>query len=293
MRTHCLLPLLSLVALAAGCAPSLDFEVLEPPRHNLGPGRQLTVLQTTGRQGARDFLVSELGNGARAEGFFRVVDRSYEGMIVQRAGNQVTVHNPRPPDPQSFEVGVLMELLDWVSLRERTTREVRDSNGNVTVVEEFTFRGRVAFMPLLFDPSGRVLLADVEYGAESTGPDEEGVMREAAQGALARLLADITPRPVRASVQLDTSDSGQQGMLDLAQRGSLQPAVEQMQGYVAANPGNAAAHYNLGAMLDASLRFREALDSYDRAIALNAKAQYTQARAECARRLAFAQSLGM
>jgi hypothetical protein len=293
MRTHRLFPLLSLVALAAGCAPSLDFDVFEPPRHNLGPGRQLTVLQTEGRQGPREFLVSEMGNEAREENFFRVVDRSYEGMVIQRTGNQVTVYNSRPPAPQAFEVGVRMDLLDWVSLGERATREVRDSNGNVTVVEEFTYRGRVAFMPLLFDPSGRVLLADVEYGAESSGRDEEQVMREAAEGALQRFLADITPRRVRASVRLDMGDSAQEGMLDLAQRGSLQAAVEQMQGYVAANPGNAAAHYNLGAMLEASLRFREALDSYDRAIGLNAQSLYTQTRSDCARRLAHAQSLGM
>lgn len=293
MRTHRLLPLLSLVALAAGCAPSLDFDVFEPPRYNLGPGRQLTVLQSEGRPGARELLVGELGNEAREDNFFRLVDRSHEGMLVQRSGPQVTVYNPRPPAPQAFEVGVRMDLLDWVSLRERTTREVRDANGNVTVVEEFTFRGRVAFMPLLFDPSGRVLLADVEYGAESTHADEEMAMRNAAEGALERFLADITPRLVRASVRLDTSDGAQEGMLDLAQRGSLQAAVEQMQGYVAANPGNAAAHYNLGAMLDASLRFREALESYDRAIGLDAQSLYTQTRAECARRLAHALSLGM
>lgn len=283
MRHALLRPLLVLAALALGCdRTSLEFEVIEPPPLNLGLGRQLTVLHTEGRPVGREQVVGMMAEAFERTGFLRLVDRSHEGMQVQQVGEEVVIHGARPPALRPEEVGLRVDVLDWVVQRDAAHK------GRPGV-----YRAQVSFALLAFDPGGRVLMRPTEYSARATDPHEGRALHYAARAAITQLLATIAPRRATHTVQLDLQDPQQEYMLEMALEGHVAEAIKRLERYVREHPESASAHYNLGALRDVQALYPEALEAYERAIALEPSPLYVQTREACAQRLEHARALGL
>jgi hypothetical protein len=281
-------PLLALVALVVGCAPTIEVEVLQPAKVNLGAGRRLTVLQTEGLASARGFMMDEFLRQTREDGFFQATDRTHEGMVVRLTGSTVTVYGGGAgPAQEADEIGMRLDVLDWDVLHE--SRIVRDTapDGTVTERTEHRYTSEVVLAVTAFNKRGQALLAAREYHTGATAPTAEEALFSAGGEAVHQLLEEITPRVVRQHIRVDDEDPAQEPIIEIAQRGNLARAVEEMRAYVEAHPDNASAHYNLAVLLDASGFYAEALDSYSRAIELDrSKDFYADEKADCARRLA-------
>jgi tetratricopeptide (TPR) repeat protein len=283
MRQALLRPLLVVAVLALGCdRASLEFEVLEPPPMNLGLGRQLTVLHTEGRPAAREQLVAMMAEGCARTGLLQLVDRSYEGIQVRQEGEGVVIYGARPPGLRPEEIGLRLDVLDWV-VQQDSSYQRRSG----------VYRAQVSFSLLAFDSGGRVLMRPTEYSARATDPHEGRALHYAAGAAVTQLLASLAPRRARHSVELDTQDPRQEYMLDMAQAGRVAEAIKRLERYVREHPESASAHYNLGALRDVQALYPEALEAYDRALALEPSPLYVQTREACAQRLEHARALGL
>ena len=98
-------------------------------------------------------------------------------------------------------------------------------------------------------------------------------------------------REVVSSVRLDDEDPEQETILKTARAGNVRQAATDMQSYLGRHSRSASAAYNLAVFLEATGDFRQALEMYDRALANGYKAYYSDARAQCARRLAAVEAL--
>ncbi|XXF76671.1 tetratricopeptide repeat protein [Myxococcaceae bacterium GXIMD 01537] len=285
MNPRLLRPLLFLVALVAGCSPTIDVEVLQPARVNLGAGRRLTVVQTEGLHSARGFIVDEFMRQTRERGFFQVSDRTHEGILVKVTGSQVVVYGGTGPAQEADEIGVRLDVIDWDALRE--SRIVRETAPDGTIIEreEVRYVADAIIAVTAFNVRGQALLAEYEYHTGATAPDPNQALEAAGAEAIHRLMDDITPTVKREYIRFDDEDPAQEATIEIARRGNLFVAIEDARAYVEAHPDNASAHYNLAVLLDAAGQYRDALPSYTRAIELHRKDFYVDAKADCAARL--------
>lgn len=291
MVARLLRPLLVLVALLTGCGPSLDVEVLQPARVNLGGGRRLTVIQTEGLHSARGFVVDEFMRQTREGGFFQVSDRTQEGMVVKVTGSSVVVYGGTGPAQAVDEIGVRLDVLDWDVLRESRLVTETAPDGSTVQREEVRYVSEVIVAATAFNVRWQALLAEHEYHTGAAAPTAEEALQAAGAEAMRQLLKDVTPTVRRQYLRFDDTDSHQEPIIEVAQHDNLPRAIEEMRAYVAAHPELASAHYNLAVLLDASGQYPEALDVYSRAIEMHPKELYVDAKADCARRLADWQAL--
>lgn len=292
MRSVTLTVFCALLALGSACAPTLRVNVLQPARVNLGAATRLTVVQTEGRRSAREQVVQELMQQARSSGYFQVTDRSEEGITVKVAGQTVQAAGGSGTAQAPDEIGLRIDVLEWSADRETRTKDIKDKKGNVTGQREVvTYIGKVLLGVTAFNDQGKAYLAEKEYEAKLEGDDENGSIRAAARLAVGHLLADITPRYVPRFLRMDGDDKAQEPMIKTAEKGNVAKAVEEMRSYVASNPQNASALYNLAVLLDASGQYQEALDFYNKAITLSGKDYYVEMKGDCAKRLADQQAM--
>lgn len=278
--------------LAVGCAPSLKVNVLQPARVNLGAAKSLTVVQTEGRKGARDFLVDELARQARSEGYFQVADRSDEGIVVKVAGRSVQIINAGTgPAQTQDEIGIRIDVNDWDAEKKTETVQEKDSKGNVKEREVKFYEAKTVASVTAFNTEGKALLAEQEYETVGRGEDKDQAITNAGRALVSQLLFDITPKYVTKSIRLDGDDKAQEPIIEVAREGNVPRAITEMEAYVQSNPQNASALYNLAVLLDATGKYPEALELYTKAISLSAKDYYVDMKSECARRLADQQAL--
>jgi hypothetical protein len=277
---------------AVGCAPSLKVNVLQPARVNLGSAKRLTIVQTEGRKGARDFMIDELTRQARGGGYFQVTDRSDEGIVVKVAGRGVQIINAGSGPAQSQdEIGIRVDVNDWDAEKKTEVVKGTDSKGNPTEREEKFYEAKTVVSVTAFNAAGKAMLAEEEYEMTGRGEDKDQAIGNAARALVSRILFDITPKYVHKSIRMDGDDKAQKPIIEVAREGNVPRAITEMETYVQANPQNSAALYNLAVLLDASGKYQEALDLYTKAISLSAKDYYVDMKAECARRLADQQAL--
>ncbi|WP_434382787.1 tetratricopeptide repeat protein [Melittangium boletus] len=273
--------------LATSCTPQLTIHVLKPAPVNLGASRLLTVVQTEGRPGARDFLLQELSHQARAQGHFQVADRTHEGRVVKVAGDSVRLLAPGPaPLGAPGEVGLRLDVHEWSAARKTERPKPRGSKGGTDERPVSFYEGRALVTLTAFTASGDTLLAEQEYTASGRGMDANEALDNAGREVVRHILAHITPHYETRSLRMDDEDRAQQPILQAARTGDMPGAVTQMEAYVRAHPDNAPALYNLGVLLDATGRYPEALERYTQAISLSTKGYYVDMKNACTRQLA-------
>ena len=289
LRRAVLIPALALLAVT-GCAPSLRVNVLEPSRVNLGAGKQLTVLQTEGRRSAREFVIQELGTYARQGGYYQVRDRSEEGITMKVAGRSVEFQGGTGAPLTPEEIALRIDVLDWSANSDSHT----DKKGRTSRV----WRAKVAAGGDHGEPRrprdagrDRVRGSSLSSTTARAAGASSRPWRWRRVLALGRLMRDITPSYVTKHIRLDEDDKAQQPILEVAKQGNVTRAIDELRVYLEQNQGNAVAHYNLAAMLDATSQYDEALSLYTKAIQLGSKDYYVQMKAECARRQAASAAL--
>jgi len=279
---------------AVGCATTVKVTSIEPGAVNLGAAKSLALLQGEGRRSARETVFQDLMNLARTQGYYQITDRTEEGIKVTVAGRKVTVDGDKK-GPQPGEMYLRIDVLNWDARRDTKEKEVTDAAGKTKTITKVLTTGKASLAVTLFDKDGNAILAEKEYEGRFETEDkdmmEEAVIKSAGTDAIMRLLKDITPRRVVRNVRLDEDDKAQKPMLEAAEKGNIAEAKADLEKYVAANPNNAAAAYNLGVFIEASGDYDAALAKYDQALKLGTKDYYVKARADCAKRKADAESL--
>lgn len=297
---------IALLALfAAGCVPTtLQVRVPEPGAVNFGASRRLSIVETSGRRSAREQLISEIQAQARSAGHWQVTDRTEEGITVKVTGRSVAVAGAKTPQAPD-EVFLKFEVLEWQShpgtkeVQEKVNVTKRDSAGKPYTTQETVTRtvsttiGKALLGVTAADARGRALLAETEYQASGDGANDSAAVAAAARNVVAKFLGDVTPRMKVAALRIDDDDKAQKPIIAVAKGGNFPRAVEEMRAYVAQNPANPIAQYNLAVLLDASGNYTEALELYTKAAQNSNKPYYAQTKGECAQRLANVEALKM
>jgi tetratricopeptide (TPR) repeat protein len=218
-------------------------------------------------------------------------------------GRTVNVTGAKTPQGAD-EVFLKFEVLEWqsnpgtktvdekVSVVKRdpktgksyTTTETRQRTVNTTI-------GKALLGVTAADARGRALLAESEYQATGDGDGDSAAVAAAARSVVAKFLGDITPREVSATLRMDDDDKAQKPIIEVAKARNYPRAADEMRAYLAQNPNNPVAQYNLAVLLDAMGNYREALDLYTKAVQNSNKAFYAQAKAACATRLSNVEAL--
>jgi hypothetical protein len=273
-----------LTAVTTGCAPTMRVRVLKPAPVNLGTVKQLALVQSEGRPRARDTILGELKRQTRQDGYFQIKDRLDAGMAIKVTGDSARfLDEGGTASLQPDEVGLRLDVAEWDADMESTTVDVKDKDGKVTGTERVDYyQAEVVLVATVFHPSGKALISEREYRASAQDSnDKNNALWSASVNAVSKLLRDITPSYVTQEIRMDDDDDGQKPIIQLAEQGNVPAALSNMQGYVQSHPDNASALYNLAVLLDASGRYSEALEYYDRAIALSNKDYYMRMKQEC------------
>lgn len=273
-----------LALLATACAPRLYVNVLQPAAVNLGAAKKLTLLESQGRESAREAVVQELKNQAQANGYFSLEDRTADGVTVKFSGRNVSVSSP----PAADAVGLRIDVTEWNADKEQ--EQGKDKKGNA-VVKEY-WMGRVQLLVTAFDSTGRTFAVEKLYRATARDDaDEDASILSAARGVVRQLLDDVTPVYVQKAIQLDDEEEGQKVIIDMARNGNVPGAIDAERQLLGKSPNDANAIFNLAVLLDSQGLYKDALPLYDQAAKLRPKQLYFDVRRECAQRLADAESL--
>lgn len=287
---------IALLALAAGCATTIPIHSRQPGPVAIGAADQLTLVKGEGRRTAREVVVQEIQQQARAHGYFTVQDRSEDPIFVRVAGGRVDIDDQTQQFQGDDVRGVKIDVLEWNGSQDQRELESKDARGQVVCRQVDVQVGKVLLAVTLFDPKGRAYLGETEYEGTFETQDmklvRDEVVARAAKAAVAQLLHDITPVEVVTRVRLDDDDAGQEPIIATATAGNLAQAARDARAYVEANPDNPSAAYNLAVFLDAMGNHEEAMTFYDRALHGSNKDYYVTARAECARRMSDSQAVG-
>jgi len=288
MMLRHLLPLLMLLltAVSTGCAPTMRIRVLQAAPVNMGPAKQLALVQSEGRPRARDAILSELKRQTRTDGYFLLNDHLPEGTVLKVADGSVRALEGSTLSLAPEEAGLRLDVAEWDADLESESQEVKDKDGKVTGTQRVDYyQAEVVLVATLFHPSGKTFLAEREYRATARDDkDKNNALLNASAMAVSRLLQDITPRYATQEIRMDDDDEAQKPIIQLAEKGNVPDALSAMESYVQSNPNNAPARYNLAVLLDASGRYGEALEHYDRAMALASKDFYPEMKQACLRR---------
>jgi hypothetical protein len=280
----------------------LQIRVPEPGAVNFGAARRLSIVETAGRRSAREQLIGEIQSQARSGGHWQVADRTEEGITVKVAGRTVAVSGAKTPQAAD-EVFLKFEVLEWqsnpgtkeVEEKVNVTKTGKDGKSYTetqTVTRTVpTTIGKTLLGVTAADAKGRALLAETEYQGKGDGPNDSAAVVAAARDVVGRFLADVTPRTVMAQLRVDDDDKAQKPIIEVAKAGNFPRAVQEMRGYVAQNPANPVAQYNLAVFLDASAQYPEALELYTKAAQNSNKTYYATSKAACAKRLSNVEAL--
>ncbi|MBL8950160.1 MAG: hypothetical protein JNK82_05250 [Myxococcaceae bacterium] len=275
------LSVLVVTLLSSACAPRLFVNVLRPAPVNLGAAKKLSLVESQGRQSAREELLKELDAQIQGSGYFTLTDRTADRITVKISGQQV---EPSAM-PAADEVALRIDVAEWNADQESQPTRQKDKQGNV--INKQVWKSRVAITVTAFNASGKTFLVEKEYRATAEDDrDEDAAILAAGRQVVAQLLEEMTPTYAQRAIQFDDAEEAQRPVIDLAvQRRDVPAAIEAEKALLAKNPNNAAGTFNLGVLLDSQGLYRDALVQYDAAIKLVNKELYREVRAECQQRL--------
>jgi len=280
--------LIATALLLPACATQVTIQSSRPGPVAVGGARHLVILDGQGRRSAQEAVSYELARQLRRGAWFTLDDLSADGHRVRVIGRRVEVRPRYPLEEES--AGLRIDIHEWQAARHSYTVERRNEQDEPETKTVQKLEGTVVLGVTLFDAWGNALLAEREYDGTASGMfgriSEDEVIARSAADAVARFLADVTPRTVVEEVRLDDTDEGQKEILQIARDGNGDIAARRMERYAERHPENRAAAYNLAVLLDAMGERTDALAWYDRALELGYKDYYASARSACLRRIA-------
>lgn len=241
-----------MVLLASACAPVLEFTDLQPGVIPVRDAHRLIIVPGDGRHSVQVAIRRAVARQAAEAGTFEVEER------LGRRGER----------PEDGEVALQINVTGWAPEGESGP----DGTGP-----------RITLEVTVTTVSGGVRTISIEGHAPAPkrGAELGQAMRAAIDDAAAALLEAITPRRVTRRLQLDDSDGSQDPMLRAATEGRIARAHEDLRRYLERHPDNAAAAYNLALLTEALGRYEDAIQYYDRALALDDEPLYRRARQAC------------
>jgi hypothetical protein len=276
-----------LALLSSACAPRLYVNVLRPAPVNLGAVKKLGLVESQGRQSAREEMLKELDTQLKNSGYFTLVDRTGEKVTVTITGQQVTPSAP----PAADEVALRIDVGDWNADKESQPTNQKDKDGKV--INKDIWKSKVSILVTAYNAAGKTFLVEKEYRAAAESEEtEDAAVHSAAQQVVSQLLEELTPTYAQRAIVFDDVEEAQRPIIDLAvQKNDVPAAIEAEKALLAKVPNNAAGVFNLGVLLDSQGLYKEALVQYDAALKLVKKELYSEVRAECQQRLNDAEAL--
>ena len=275
--------LLRFVVVAAACvvsacatsAPSLSVVVLEPAMLDPRGADRLVLVDGDGAADAKATVAKHLVQALRG-GFFKPEDRGPVTFVV--VGDSATVAGV---DVEAGTLWLRADVLAWNAAPAVVTVDGREVPG---------LRGRVSLSCTIADATGAVLIAAqnvVGVADHALVVDDEAARRavidDAAANAAHELAVLISPTSTTHVLTFDDSDAAQAGII-ADPKASLADTEERLRLFLANHKSNASAHFNLAVVLDAQGRYEEALLEQDRALDIDVRDTFFDARSATIRR---------
>lgn len=282
----------SLVALAGACAtPGVNVVSWEPsPLLEPQGADRMVLVDGEGRASAKR-IVADLFRDAARGSYFHVEDRGPSGVKLTLAGKHATVDGSATA-PRPTELWVRIDVLAWSF--EQTTLVIDDGDDDGGTHEVPGVRGHADLQYSIANAAGDVIIrerevrgvADLEAENDGRLDDRRGeeAAITAARGAVATIIAELSPQRQTGTYRFDTGDNGQKRILE-DDTATLANRERRLRRYLKKNDANAIAHHNLAIILAAQGRFEDALVEHDRAIAIVNRPGFADARGETARHL--------
>jgi tetratricopeptide (TPR) repeat protein len=295
-----------LVLLASACTPTqlIKMRTLIPPEIDIPAHiKNVAVLEFTGPRGGKTVAV-KLEQELLNNGFYKVIERSQIAAIIAEKNFQETDLTENDDFMAQMKIMNVQALITGSveTFNARTDKGVderkeqryvtshrvgTDKKGRpimrpiyrtVTIKEPWTRReGNVNATFRMVDVGTGQLISSVSVaGAVSTGkvkgnaplPTESQVKERAALGAVIKFIRKVSVWTEVRKIPLKRGAGCANGNNFAANE--LYPEAEQAFRGAAAIPGNYAAHYNLGLVLEAQGRFAEAEESFKQALLMRA-----------------------
>ena len=280
---------LALLALSSGCAPSIGIVRTRPAAVNLAPARDVSVEVQAREMGMREALVTALGGGglAAATTALDLALREQLGGVYStwRVGPRFSF---RVVPPQSAQCRLGVTVMDWNhELRvEQPKKTASGSGANANTpppAPKRTLHGRMeTVLTATCAHRGQEVLtrgfsvqrtADLAVGAYELGVHEQ-LLRDEARELADNMAAAITPYEYADYVRIDDEEKALEPVVKLMKDGQLPAARAALQAHLQANPGSAAAAYNLGVLDEADGDLAAARAHYAQAQGLSPKSLY-------------------
>lgn len=277
--------LLRFVVVAAACvvsacatsAPSLSVVVLEPAMLDPRGADRLVIVDGEGAVEAKTTVAQHLVEALRGR-FFKAEDRGPAGVSLTVVGATATVAGV---DVEAGTLWLRADVLGWSAAPAAVTVDGREVPG---------LRGRVALSCTVADANGAVLIAAqniVGVADHALVVDDEAARRAvivaAADIAARELAALISPTSTTHVLTFDDSDAAQAPII-ADTKAPLADTEQRLRRYLADHKSNASAHFNLAVVLDAQGRYEEALLEQDRALDIDVRDTFFDARSATIRR---------
>ena len=282
-------------ALFAACGSSLSVEVVQPADLSLGRANTLALVDGYGTDEALDTIAGEVRALTQARNFYDFLDLGYTGASLDVGAGWVQLPEGAPSDAAFLRV----DALEWYAHEDELVEVITDEDGYV--LEErvtITLHATTVLAATLVTSDGDVLLDEVIYEGHaeqvlgSGYVDVDEMLALAAHAAIEELVDEMTPSRVKHRIPLDDDDESMRPIIELAQSGQLELALEEIDAWIAEHPGAPQGHYNKGAFFDAAFDYGAALDSYAESIRLGGPSWYANTRTDCEQRAEWAQTLG-
>ena len=265
------------VLVAAGCGPSVSVTRLVPPPYNLGPARQLVLVEVGGPARWRSDAIASFRGTVAAGGVFQLAIATQAGVRLSLLGEGEAARTAkafRGEWPADVYVGL---DVSGVTSTMRTKKEkVKTKDGTRTERTRYWAEGTCEVELTLLDARTGALLAryttdETRTTSRSDSPDDD-LLRDAeaaaVHSAVEAAVHQFTPRRVSELLPLDDEAPDARAGLERIEAGDLRGARRLWEETLKRAPGDARLLYNLGVVSEALGDRKAAREYYEDAIRL-------------------------